>query len=241
MPLAIELATARTGTMTVEQIAERLEDSLRLLSVGGRTVEPRHRTLRATLDWSYELVSEPERELFGRLSVFAGGWMLEAAEEVCSGRGIERDDVLDVLSKLVDRSLVVAEAGRYRMLEPIRQYARERLEESGETESLQARHAGYYLGLAERVKPELVGPEPATWLARLERETGNLRAALSWALEEGSGDERVETGLRLATALARFWDTHGPNEGRRWLEKVSPAGWKYPRRYGRRPSGRQVS
>jgi predicted ATPase len=93
---------------------------------------------------------------------------------------------------------------------------------------LQARHAGYYLGLAERVKPELVGPEPALSLARLEREIGNLRAALSWALEEGSGDERVETGLRLANALARFWDTHGPNEGRRWLEKGLARGVEVP-------------
>jgi non-specific serine/threonine protein kinase len=228
IPLAIELATARTRAMTVEQIADRLEGSLRLLSVGGRTTEPRHRTLRATLDWSHELLSEPERELFRRLAVFAGGWTLEAAEEVCSAGDAGRDGVLDLLSRLVEKSLVVADAGRYRMLEPIRQYSWERLEESGEKEGLRARHAGYYLWLAEKVRPELMGPEPGPWLARLEREIGNLRAALSWALEEGSGDERVETGLRLANALARFWDTQGPNEGRRWMEKGLARGVEVP-------------
>jgi tetratricopeptide (TPR) repeat protein len=145
--------------------------------------------------------------------------MLEAVEEVCSGEDIERDDVLDLLSRLVEKSLVVADAGRYRTLEPIRQYAWEKLEESGETELLRERHARYYLKLAQRVEPELMGAKPAPWLAALEREVGNLQAALSWTLDEGSNDERVETGLRLANALARFWDTYGPGEGRRWFEK----------------------
>jgi predicted ATPase len=145
IPLAIELAAGRMGVLSAEQLSKRLEDSLKLLT-GGRTADPRHRTLRATLEWSHELLSEPERVLFGRLSVFAGGWTLEAAEEVCSGEGIEQSDVLEVLSELVDKSLVVAEAPsppaaggalRYRMLEPVRQYGQERLrEESGTAERL---------------------------------------------------------------------------------------------------------
>jgi predicted ATPase len=138
IPLAIELAAPRMGALSVEQIAQRLDESLRLLTGGGRTVEPRHQTLRATLDWSQDLLSEQERVLFGGLSVFAGGWTLEAAEEVCSDEGIERDEVLDLLSRLVEKLLVVAEqqgdAMRYRMLEPVRQYGHERLLENGEAE-----------------------------------------------------------------------------------------------------------
>lgn len=153
---------------------------------------------------------------------------------MCSESSIEREDVLDLLSRLVDKSLVVADASpgggalRYRMLEPIRQYAWEKLKESWETKVLQERHAGYYLKLANTAEPELTGPEPMPWLATLEREAGNLRAALSWALDEGSGDERVEMGLRLANALARFWDMHGPGEGRRWLEKGLGRGVQLP-------------
>jgi non-specific serine/threonine protein kinase len=146
IPLAIELAAGRIGVLSVEQIAERLEDPLKLLRGGSRTAEARQRTLRATLQWSHELLGEAERELFWRLSVFAGGWTLEAVEEVCSGESIEQDDVLDLLGRLVDKSLVVAEqeaAMRYRMLEPVRQYARERLEESGALERVRERHARY--------------------------------------------------------------------------------------------------
>jgi predicted ATPase/DNA-binding CsgD family transcriptional regulator len=225
IPLTIELAAARVGVLSVEQIAERLDDSLRLLSAGGRTVVPRHRTLKATLEWSHELLSEFERELFRRLSVFAGGLTLEAAEEVCSGEGIEQEDILDLLSKLVDKSLVVAEASspgaggalRYRMLEPVRQYGWERLEEGEETEWVREQHARHYLALAEAARPKLVGPEEAAWLARLEEEHDNLRATLSWAIR---GLE-VEIGARLALALWRFWDGRSYlSEGRRWLEAV---------------------
>ncbi len=227
IPLAIELAAARMGVLSAEQLSERLEDPLKLLTSGRRTAEARHQTLRATLNWSYDLLSEAERTLFGRLSVFAGGWSLEAAEEVCSGEGIERDDVMDLLSKLVDKSLVVADASstnegalRYLMLEPVRQYARERLRESGEMERVRDRHARHYLALAERAESELIGDRPMACLERLKIERGNLRVALSWALdaEEESG-ERAEIGLRLAAALGRFWEAQGPNEGRRWLEK----------------------
>ncbi len=230
IPLAIELAAARMGVLAVEQIAERLEDSLKLLS-GGRTVEPRQQTLRATLDWSHKLLSEAERALFRRLSVFAGGWSLEAVEEVCLGEGIEEDDVLDLLSELVEKSLVVAEASpgeealRYRMLEPVRQYAQERLQESGKAERVRERHAEYYLALAEgeEADPELLGGRPVAWLKRMETEHGNLRAALNWLLDEDAEPEggRAEPGLRLAVALYWFWHTQDHQiEGRRFLERA---------------------
>jgi len=220
IPLAIELAAARVG-LSVEQIATRLDDSLRLLSAGSRTATPRQRTLRGTLDWSYELLSMPEQSLFCRLSVFAGGWTLQAAEVVGAG-DTQHGDVVDLLSRLVDKSLVVAETTgiggvRYRMLEPIRQYAQEKLEESGEAEEVRSQHASFFLALAEEAEPGLRGPEDAEWLERLEAEHDNMRAALSWALERG----QTELGLRLAGALWLFWEAHGHyGEGRRWLEEA---------------------
>ena len=221
IPLAIELAAARVGTMSAEQIATRLGDSLGLLTEGSRTATPRQRTLRAALEWSYQLLSELERQLFARLSVFTGGWSLEAAEAVGSGNGIKEEEILDLLSRLVDKSLVVAEATtgggvRYRMLEPVRQYATEHLEKSREADELRSRHAAHFLGEAEAAEPELVGPQQWWWLDRLEREHDNLRAALDWSL----GRSRDAMALRLGGALARFWYTRGYlNEGRRWLEK----------------------
>jgi predicted ATPase/DNA-binding SARP family transcriptional activator/DNA-binding CsgD family transcriptional regulator len=227
IPLAIELAAARVGVLSVEQITTRLDDSLRLLTAGSRTATPRQRTLRGTLDWSYELLSEPERKLFRRLSAFAGGWTLEAAEVVGAENSIEEGDVLDLLSRLVDKSLVVSgaspEAGgglRYRMLEPVRQYAREKLEENGEAEAAQQRHAEHYLALAETAEPELSGRNQPEWLDRLEAEHDNLRAALGWSLQRPD----VELGVRLAAALAMFWHTHGHlTEGRAWLERAISA------------------
>src|SRR5215203_2705100 len=219
IPLAIELATARMGTLALEEVAHRLEDSLGLLTAGPRTAEPRQRTMRATLQWSHGLLSEPERVLFRRLSVFAGGWTLEASEAVGSD-GIEENDVLDLLGRLVEKSLVVAEATeggrvRYRMLEPVRQYAQEKLKEGGEEEAAQRRHAEYFLAFAEEAEPGLKGAQEGEWLKRLEREHDNLRAALSWALESG----KVELGLRLGGALGEFWYVRGHyGEGRRWLE-----------------------
>ena len=225
IPLAIELAAARVG-LSVEQIAARLDDSLRLLTTGSRTASPRHRTLRGTLDWSYALLSEPERSLFCRLSVFAGGWTLEAAEVVGAEVDNEQVDVLDVLSRLVDKSLVVAETTggggvRYRMLEPIRQYAREKLEEGGEAEEVRRQHASFFLSLTEEPELRLRGAEDVEWLERLEAEHDNLRAALSWVLERGE----AELGLRLAGALWPFWEAHGHySEGRRWLEEALEKG-----------------
>jgi predicted ATPase/DNA-binding SARP family transcriptional activator/DNA-binding CsgD family transcriptional regulator len=219
MPLAIELATARMGTLAVEQVAGRLEDFLGLLTGGSRTAEPRQQTMRATLDWSYELLSEPERKLFRDLSAFAGGFTLEAAETV-GPDGVTEANILDLLSKLVDKSLVIAEASndrrvRYRMLEPIRQYARERLEKSEESDATVRRHAEYFLALAEEAEPELKGAAQEEWLERLEAEHDNFRAALSWAMEQCE----AELGLRLCAALVEFWHLHvHHNEARRWLE-----------------------
>jgi len=222
IPLAIELAATRVGTLSVEQISERLKGSLKLLRSGSRTATPRQQTLEGAMDWSYELLSEPERELFRRLSVFAGGWTLEAAEAVGPGGKAEKEDVLDLLFKLVDKSLVVAEAetggvARYRMLEPIRQYARERLEESEKADTVRDRHAAFFLALAEEAEPELIGPQKGRWVERLDREHDNLRAALSRLLEVREG----ELGLRFSAAFWRFWYTRDyVSEGLKWLEQA---------------------
>jgi predicted ATPase/DNA-binding CsgD family transcriptional regulator len=228
MPLAIELATARMGTLTVEQISERLEDPLKLLSGGPRTAAGRQRTMRATLEWSYELLEETERKLFHRLSVFAGGWTLGAAEAVGAGGGIEEGDVLDLLSRLVDKSLVTVEAlqemggePRYRVLEPVRQYARERLEASGEPEETGHRHALWCLRFAEEAEEGLDGSEHAAWIRWLKAEHDNLRTALRWSVDRGE----AELGLRLAAALWPFWFDNGHSiEGRGWLEKAIALG-----------------
>jgi non-specific serine/threonine protein kinase len=222
IPLAIELAAARVGALSAEQISQRLEDSLKLLTGGSRTQTLRQQTLRGTQDWSYDLLAEREQMLFRRLSVFAGGWTLEAAEAVGKGGGIEAGDVLDLLSRLVDKSLVVAEATtegklRYRMLEPVRQYAQEKLEEGAEGEAV-GRHATFFLALAEEVEPQVEGPQQVVWMDRLEEEHDNIRAALSWSLERG---EDAELGLRMGAALGEFWYLRGYfSEARRWLEEA---------------------
>lgn len=230
MPLAIELAAVRVGALSVQQISERLNDSLKLLTGGGRTATRRQRTLRGALDWSHELLSEPERTLFGRLSVFAGGWTLDATEAVGSGGGIGQEDVLDLLSGLVDKSLVVAgatgEGGlRYGMLEPVRQYAGEKLEEGGEAGASRRRHAEFFVALAEEAEPKFRGLEEATYSRLLENEHDNMRATLSWSLD--GGDPGL--GLRLAAALRWFWNARGHlNEGARQLEKALDKGGGAP-------------
>ncbi len=228
IPLAIELAAARVGVLSVEQISERLDDSLVLLRGGSRTTERRHQTLRGTLEWSHGLLSEAEKRLFERLSVFAGGWALEAAEAVGLGGDIGKEDVLELLECLSDKSLVVVmEAGdedapRYRLLEPVRQYAREKLAEGGEAEAARRRHALWYLALAEEAEKGLIGPHYLVWLKQLETEHDNLRAALSWFLERGE----TELGLRLAGALGKdFWRMHERlREGLEWLEAALAGG-----------------
>jgi predicted ATPase/class 3 adenylate cyclase len=212
IPLALELAAARVRGLTAEQVAVRLEDRFGLLTGGSRTAPSRQQTLRATLDWSYDLLSEKERRLLGRLSVFAGGWTLEAVENVCAGAEIEEGEILDLLTSLLDKSLVAFEArpgeveGRYRLLETIRQYARERLAATGVAAGVQGRHLAYFLALAEQVEPHLTGPEQVVWLARLEDEHDNLRSALAWCQGQ---EEQAEAGLRLTTALWPFWHVRG--------------------------------
>ena len=226
VPLAIELAAARVGVLAVEQISERLSASLKVLTGGGRTLTSRQRTLRGSLDWSHALLEEPEKRLFARLSVFAGGWTPEAAEAVCSGGGVDRDEVLDLLGALVGKSLVAARMGtdgvmRYRMLEIIRQYAREKLDESGEAGETRGRHAAFFLALAEEAGPELEGPQQGPWAEHLEREHDNLRAALSWVLDQEEGD----LGLRFGGALWRFWYSRGYlGEGIGWMGRVLAGG-----------------
>ncbi|MCC6568243.1 MAG: hypothetical protein IT315_03295, partial [Anaerolineales bacterium] len=222
IPLALELAAARVRSLSVKQIAERLDDRFRLLTGGSRAALPRQQTLRALIDWSYQLLSEDERLLFRRLAVFVGGWTLDAAESVC---GEERSgfDILDLMTRLVDKSLINVEhsAGesRYRRLETIRQYAREALLNSEETAAFRNRHLEYFLTYAETAKVKLGGREQEAWLAQLETEHDNLRAALEWSLET-----KPEFGLRIAAALIDFWDTRGYlNEGRRWLDKTLQA------------------
>lgn len=227
VPLAVELAAARVGVLAPEQILARLDDALDLLTEGNRIETPRHRTLRATLAWSYDLLDERERLLFERLSVFAGGFSLAAAEAVGAEDGIGAREVLDLLSKLVHKSLVVVESDvetlhatslRYGLLEPVRQYARERLEEGGGMEAVRRRHAEWCLGFARRAERGLSGPDQPAWIGRLETEQDNLRTALSWSLD---GDE-PESSLELAVAQQLFWHTQGlRSEGRRWLERAA--------------------
>ncbi|MGI9122385.1 MAG: tetratricopeptide repeat protein [Rubrobacter sp.] len=222
IPLAIELAAARIGMLSAAQISERLGHSLKLLTDGDQRVDHRHQTLRAALEWSFELLGEPEQALFRRLAEFAGGFTLDAAESVGVGEGIDQEDVLELLSVLVDKSLVVAEenweqGARYRLLEPVRQYAREKLGVSGEAEAVGRRHAEFFLALAEEAEPELTRSQQAEWLDLLETERDNLRAALSWAL-----GRELDSGPRMAGALCRFWHTRGYlSEGRRYLEAVA--------------------
>jgi predicted ATPase/class 3 adenylate cyclase len=225
IPLAIELAAARVKVLTVEQIAERLDDRFRLLTGGSRTALERHQTLRTAVDWSYDLLSERERRLFERLSVFAGGFTLAAAEAVTSGEGIRPADVLELLSDLVDKSLAAAEERdgetRYHLLETMRQYAEEKLASSDERDALRDRHAGWCVTLAEGAEPELTGPEQVPWLERLELEHANLRAALAWSVSRRNAD----MSLRLAGALWRFWLEHGHlDEGRRLAEQALSLG-----------------
>jgi predicted ATPase/DNA-binding SARP family transcriptional activator/DNA-binding CsgD family transcriptional regulator len=223
MPLAIELAAARVGALSVEQIERKLKGSLDLLGDGGRIAPERHRTLRGALDWSYGLLSKSEQTLFRRLSVFAGGWTLEAAEAVGERACVERADITDLLSGLVDKSLVVAETSthsgpRYRLLEPVRQYARDKLEVGQEGEAVRRRHATFFLVLAEEADPGVEGAQQAAWLERLETEHDNIRAALSWSLEHS---EEAGLALRMGAALGEFWYLRGYfGEGRRWLEEA---------------------
>jgi predicted ATPase/class 3 adenylate cyclase len=222
IPLAIELAAARVKVLAVEQIAARLDDRFSLLTGGSRMVLPRHQTLRAAIDWSDNLLLEPERALLRRLSVFAGGWTLEAAESICADESVNAAAILDLLTSLVDKSLVLAETqrgeARYRLLETVRQYGWDTLVVSGEADAARTRHRDWYLALAEQVGPKVRGPEQEFWIERIETELDNFRAALEWSLTEES---RTEASVRLSAALWLFWRTRNYySEGSRWLERA---------------------
>jgi len=222
IPLAIELAAARVKVLSVDQISKRLDDRFRLLTGGARTALPRQQTLRALIDWSYDLLTENERLLLCRLSVFMGGWTLEAAEEVCAGEGIDSYAVLDLLSQLLNKSLVVvidksrSDETRYRMLETVRQYAREKLLETGDSEVVRDKHLAYFVKLTEQAKPEIHRSNQVFWLNKLDDELDNLRVSLE---HSSSGDG--EDGLRITTNIARFWYLRStPNELINWLEQL---------------------
>lgn len=205
IPLALELAAARIRSMRVEQIAARLHDRFALLTRGSRTALERHQTLRSLIDWSYELLSAPERMLLRRLAVFAGGWTLEAAESACAGDGLEPAAMLELLATLVEKSLVMlddrAAQPRYRMLETIRQYGLEKLQAAGEEEAMRTRHLCQLVGFAEAIRVRLAGEDQLHWHARAEAELDNLRVALKWAQQSG----QPGLGLRLLNALHRHW------------------------------------
>jgi non-specific serine/threonine protein kinase len=224
IPLAIELAAARLPMFSVEQLAGRLDERYRLLTGGSRTAEQRQQTLQATLDWSYDLLSPVEQIVFCQLSVFAGSWTLEALEGICHDSKTTGADLLDVLTHLVNKSLVIAETFgevmqvvRYRLLETMQQYALLRQGEQHENEQLYVRHWNWYLTLAEEARAHLQGPAQQQWLARLESESENLRLALERSLAAGL----VEITARIACALERFWVTRSKlSEGRFWYESV---------------------
>jgi predicted ATPase len=224
MPLAIELAAARVRMMSVSEIAKHLDDRFNLLTAGSRTALPRHQTLRAAIDWSYELLSETERLLFCRLSVFAGGFTLAAAEEVAAGGDVSKSQIIDLLSQLINKSLIIVEARaedeqfetRYGMLETIREYARERFDESGEIELTRQHHRDFFIAFAEKAEPKLKGGEQIAWLDHLEVEQDNFRVAWDCGIESD-----VDLALRLASALLDFWVMRGnPSEGREWSTKL---------------------
>jgi predicted ATPase len=221
IPLALELAAARVRVLTVEQLADRLTQDAGALGSNCRVCLARHRTIRATIDWSHDLLCEQEQILLRRLSVFTGGWSLSAAEQVCSSAGVEPWEVLDLLTQLVDKSMVLVDTrravARYRLLEPIRQCALERLEAAGEASAYRARHAAAFLEVARMCDMVDPGADEVAALDRFELEHDNLRVALRWAVAQQRGDE----ALRAAAALCLFWERRGHfQEGCAWLEEA---------------------
>ena len=221
IPLALELAAMWLKTLTVAEVAARLDDRFELL-LGSRTAPPRHQTLRAVLDWSHDLLSEPERALFRRLAVFGGGWTADAAQWVAADdpAAVASPATLGLLRQLVDKSLVLAQPGptgtRFTMLETIRDYARGQLRAAGEADGRRARHLAWFLALAEEAEPQVRGPEQDRWLDALDAELDNLRAALEWAAAADA-----ERGLRLAGALVWYWNLRGHwHEGPAWLARL---------------------
>jgi len=221
IPLAIELAAARVKILAPEQIADRLQDRFQILAGGPRTALPRHQTLQATMEWSYSLLTEPEKSLLMLLSVFAGGWTLEDAESLVQDDLGGRPDTLDLLSNLVDKSLVTVKRehglARYGMLETVRQFATGKLAVSGDEDDISQRHANLFIKLAEDADPRLRGSDQLEWLKRLGDEHENLRAALRWVIEHNQADEAA----RLVGALGWFWFLRGFwEEAWNWLTKI---------------------
>jgi non-specific serine/threonine protein kinase len=241
IPLAIELAAPLLRSMSVDELSERLDQRFALLTGGSRAALPRHRTLRSTIDWSYDLLTEREQAMLRRVSVFAGGWTLASAEQVCAGDGIDASDVCEQLTLLVDKSLVVTDeqAGttRYQMLETVRQYALDRLRDSGEEARWRGAHLACFVALAEEFDKGKEGPEQQSWFPRIASEQVNLRAALAWSAESSP----VE-GLRLANGVTAFWRFRGHlAEAREWLGRLLDAvpvdGPKRPRAWGLAEAG----
>jgi predicted ATPase/DNA-binding winged helix-turn-helix (wHTH) protein len=223
MPLAIELTAARLRSMSVDELSEHLDQRFALRTDGSRAALPRHSTLRSMLDWSYDLLTEREQTMLRRVAVFAGGWTLASAEQVCAGDGIDASGVLEQLTSLVDKSLVVTDeqagATRYRMLGTVRQYAQDRLRESGEQAQWRVSHLAGFVALAEEFNEGIAGPKQQVWLSRIASEHDNLRAALAWSAESSPLE-----GLRLANALIGFWRVLGHLvEGREWLARLLDA------------------
>lgn len=219
LPLAIELAAARIRILPPQMMLQRLSNRLKFLKGGSRDLPARQQTLRGTIDWSYDLLPEEEKTLFGRLSVFSGGRTLEAIEEICDPEGDM--DALEGVESLLEKSLIRQEEPdgepRFAMLETVQEYASEKLEESGEAGEIKGAHAEFYLALAERANAELRGPDQLEWLQRLDAEHDNMRAALRWELQQGE----TELMLRLGGAMWLFWSVRGHyGEGRRWLEEA---------------------
>jgi predicted ATPase len=223
--LAIELAAPRVRVMSIAELSVRLDDRFDVLTSGSRTALPRHRTLRSLIDWSYDLLSEPEKAMLRHASVFAGGWTIEAAERVCTNERIERSDVLDLLTSLTDKNLVVAdthdEATRFGLLETVRQYAQDRLREGSEANPVRARHVEHFLHVAEELAAQQSDADRQAKLARLDKEHDNLRAALAWCEATASC---AQSGLRLAGKLYWFWRARGHwSEGRNWVYRLLAA------------------
>jgi predicted ATPase/class 3 adenylate cyclase len=224
MPLALELAAARIRSFSPQQIAEHLDRRFRLLTGGSRTALPRQQTLAAAIDWSYQLLDPAERNLFERLSVFQGGFTLEAAEQVCTGDDVGSFDVFDLIPSLVDKSLVSADTdraeARYALMETIRQFARDLLDGHGRAEEFRHRHAEFFVGLAEATEPHVRGVDERLWWGRIEADLDNFRQAMLWSAES----EHPELGLRIAGAIWRFWwFTIRYGEGIRWLRATLDA------------------
>lgn len=225
IPLAVEIAAARVKTLSLDQLAARLDDKLTLLTTGSRVAQPRQRTLRATLDWSYELLSEQEKTVLQRLSIFYGNWTLEAAEFLCAADDLAGSEVLDLMTRLLDKSLIVAEDHegeiRYHMLEIVRQYALEKLGQAQEVQRLQDRHTRYYSELAQQVLPEWYTNAQSSLIKQFDAHYPNLRVALAWGLENPQRSGNWEYGLKLVLALVPYWNFQAEfNESQQWLRKV---------------------